>query len=209
MTARPDDARRREQLFSALVADSYAPLLRYLRRRIPPTMPDVVAEDVLADALLVLWRRVDDLPAEQPLAWCYGVARLCLANAGRAAGRRHRLLVRLRQQPAPSADGLDSATSAADSPVAQSLRQLSLTDQEVLRLWAWEHLEPRDIAVVLGITPNAASVRLHRATQRLRHRLAADTERRSAFGPATGKTTAAPGHQKGRQEQEAPVDPQR
>jgi RNA polymerase sigma-70 factor (ECF subfamily) len=47
----------------------------------------------------------------------------------------------------------------------------------VLRLWAWEQLAPREIAVVLGVTPNAASIRLHRATRRLRERLGAGKER--------------------------------
>ncbi|HWT23737.1 MAG TPA: sigma-70 family RNA polymerase sigma factor, partial [Solirubrobacteraceae bacterium] len=62
-------------------------------------------------------------------------------------------------------------------------------DREVLRLWAWEQLAPREIAVVLGITPNAASVRLHRATKRLRDSL--------------GKTRAPAGHVPARQGAEA------
>ena len=33
--------------------------------------------------------------------------------------------------------------------------------------WAWEQLEPREIATVLQITPNAASVRLSRARKKL------------------------------------------
>jgi RNA polymerase sigma-70 factor (ECF subfamily) len=41
-------------------------------------------------------------------------------------------------------------------------------DAELLRLWAWEQLAPGEIAGVLGITPNAASIRLHRARKRLR-----------------------------------------
>jgi len=41
-----------------------------------------------------------------------------------------------------------------------------------LRLWAWEQLSQREIAVVLDISPNAASIRLHRATRRLKDRLA-------------------------------------
>jgi RNA polymerase sigma-70 factor (ECF subfamily) len=36
----------------------------------------------------------------------------------------------------------------------------------VLRLWAWDELEPRQLATVLGISANAAAVRLHRARRR-------------------------------------------
>jgi len=32
---------------------------------------------------------------------------------------------------------------------------LSVTYQEVLRPWAWEHQEPRDMATVLDISANA------------------------------------------------------
>ena len=44
-------------------------------------------------------------------------------------------------------------------------------DAELLRLWAWEQLTPAEIAEVLGITPNAASIRLHRAREKLREEL--------------------------------------
>ena len=70
------------------------------------------------------------------------------------------------------------------------MAELPEADAEVLRLWAWEELAPREIGVALGISPNAASIRLHRAKSRLRGRLVADrptsTER--------GKTDLAPGH---------------
>ena len=35
------------------------------------------------------------------------------------------------------------------------------------RLWAWEQLEPAEIAAVLGLTTNAVSIRLHRAKKKL------------------------------------------
>ena len=57
--------------FEAVVKEVYEPLQRYLRRRTDRT----TAEDVLADVLLVLWRRVDDIPTGASLPWSYGVAR--------------------------------------------------------------------------------------------------------------------------------------
>lgn len=44
----------------------------------------------------------------------------------------------------------------------------------MLRLWAWEGLEPRDIAIVLDITANAAAVRLSRAKSALKEQLSKD-----------------------------------
>lgn len=144
----------REQRFDDLLAEVQSPLQRYLHRRTGD------ADDVLAETLAVLWRRLDDVPEER-LAWAYGVARGCLANAQRAERRRFRLLRRLVLEP-------EAPAPPEDLQLAEALAGLGPADQEVLRLWAWEQLAPREIAVVLGITPNAASIRLHRATAKLR-----------------------------------------
>ena len=61
------DAERRRR-FERLVTEVYAPVQRYLLRRTDPTG----ADDVLGDVLLVLWRRLDDVPPERPLPWVYG-----------------------------------------------------------------------------------------------------------------------------------------
>lgn len=160
----------------AEVAD---PLHRFLVRRLPADEVD----DVLADTMLVLWRRLDQMPADAVLPWSYGVARGCLANAVRSARRRGRLDARLRASqgrsdiaPDPAGDAV--AQGAADR-VHAALAQLTDDQRELVRLWAWEQLGPGEIAVVLGITPNAASVRLHRA----RSRIAEILERTERSGP--------------------------
>ena len=83
-----------------------------------------------------------------------------------------------------AADLAGHLSDAVDRPAEQ-------VDQEVLRLWAWEQLAPREIALVLGITPNAASIRLHRATKKLREQL------------TTRKDEGPPGHLGERQGKEA------
>lgn len=150
----------RAERFDAVVRASVDPLRRFLARRTDAE----TADDVLADTYLVAWRRFEDLPAE-PLPWLYGVARNCLANAERGVRRRARLAAKLAAEPAPVA-GSDDA-----SAVREALESLPDSDQELLRLWAWEGLGPADIATVLGATPNAVSVRLTRARQKLRDRL--------------------------------------
>lgn len=147
------------------------PLHRYLLRRADPAAVD----DVLAETLLVLWRRIDDVPQlDEVLPWCYGVARGCLANARRAERRRLRLVDKLAWTAPLSAP-------AEHTELYDALRTLGAIDREVVLLWAWEGLTPRGIAEVTGLTANAVSIRLHRAKKKL----AAELERKS--GVAAGQ----------------------
>jgi RNA polymerase sigma-70 factor (ECF subfamily) len=173
-----------EQRFVELAAEVLVPLQRFIRRRTED------GDDVLADTMLVLWRRLDDVPPEARLPWAYGVARGCLQNARRSEERRWGLLRRLAAEPPPppSAEG--------DPELAEALSTLPETDRDVLRLWAWEGLAPREIAVVLGISANAASIRLHRAMTKLRTAMTGASVVR--------KEKKAPGQEPGRQGQEAP-----
>jgi RNA polymerase sigma-70 factor (ECF subfamily) len=160
------DADDRAAIFESVVADVYEPLQRYLRRRC--ALDDV--DDLLNDALLTVWRRLDDLPDGSPLPWCYGVARRCLANHRRAAGRRQRLSERITSAGTRSPSY--PWTSSVDAGLQAALDRLPEADGEIIRLWAWEELEPRQIALVLDMTPNAVSVRLGRIRSRLRDELA-------------------------------------
>jgi RNA polymerase sigma-70 factor (ECF subfamily) len=54
-----------------------------------------------------------------------------------------------------------------DDVLHDALARLGEDDAELLRLWAWEQLGPAEIATVLGVTPNAVSLRLRRARTRL------------------------------------------
>ena len=151
--------------FEAAASEVYEPLQRYLLRRCRPEDVD----DVFNDVLLVVWRRIDDVPGGNPLPWCYGVARRCLANYRRGEGRRLRLVQRIGD--AAETGPAQSWVEEADVELHEAIDQLSELDREVIRLWAWERLEPREIAEVLGSTPNAISVRLNRARRQLHHEL--------------------------------------
>ena len=91
--------------------------------------------------------------------WSFGVARRCMANQRRKGARREALEQRIASNP------LAPATS--DEQLDAALAQLNPDQRELLRLWAWDGLAPREIAVVLGISANAASIRLHRAKREL------------------------------------------
>ncbi len=145
--------------FATLADEVGEPLRRYAARRVPPHQID----DLVADVFLVLWRRLDDVPVGDPLPWAYGVARKCLANT-RRSGRRHLELVDkvTRLDPPRSYEAPESYDD-----VHNALAQLSDLDRELVQLWAWEGLPPRDIAASLGMTANAVSIRLTRAKHKL------------------------------------------
>ena len=162
----------REQRMRDLVTLVADPLHRYLRRRTDAA----TADDVIGDTLLVCWRRLDEVP-DDALPWVIVVARQCLSNAQRAERRRTRLIGRIIAiDPPPAAASENPAASAADDTpeatrVTTALARLRRDDVEILRLWAWDELASPQIAVVLGISANAAAIRLHRAKARLKQEL--------------------------------------
>ena len=156
--------------FEDVVRHAGPAMLAYARRRTDPE----TAEDVVADALLVLWRRRHEVSRpsdpgrerDEDIAWAIGITRVCLANAQRSARRHLTLVGRLASLERPPPDE-EPPTSDTDDQLYAALASLRKDDQELLRLWAWDDLKPAQIAVVLGTTPEVVSVRLHRAKKRL------------------------------------------
>lgn len=144
--------------FEELAAEVFDPLQRYLLRRMSPDD----AADAFSDTLMVLWRRLEEVPSHNPLPWCYGVARRVASNHRRGRKRHLQLVERLEREPPPSPQ-----EEHADPELEAALATLSDSDRELLHLWAWEGLEPRDIASVTGLTVNAATLRLSRARKKL------------------------------------------
>jgi RNA polymerase sigma-70 factor (ECF subfamily) len=184
-TARDTDAER-EARMRALVELVLEPVRRYLYRRTDAA----TADDVIGETLLVCWRRLDEVP-DDALPWAIVVARQCLSNAQRAERRRIRLIGRIIAIDPPSvatdespasliADGAAEGTLEDGTPadgtaelarVTRALARLRRNDAEILRLWAWDELPSPQLAVVLGISANAAAIRLHRAKARLKQEL--------------------------------------
>ena len=157
----------RDERFAEMARIHAGSVLAYLRRRHygdGSTGP----EDVLADVLIVAWRRFDDIPEGLEAPWLFGVARRCLANDRRKTRRRRAFIMQLR----PS-DGGPSAEDEvmADFALAQALDALSETEREVLLLASWEGLNPTELAAALGVSENAAAVRLSKAKAKLKTKL--------------------------------------
>lgn len=159
----PGDAETRFRAVFAYLGDVTA----YARRRGSPD-PDAIA----AEAMTIAWRRLADVPRDDPRPWLFATAR----NLLRAEWRQRSALnqtepgrlqeVDLKFQPAPDARALDPELLTA-------LRSLTSVDREALLLIAWEDLSPSLAAKSLGVSQTAFRVRLHRARRRLRRALAA------------------------------------
>ncbi|HLI57893.1 MAG TPA: sigma-70 family RNA polymerase sigma factor [Actinomycetota bacterium] len=147
--------------FTSLFRCHYESLLRFAQRRIGSDG----AQEIVAETFLVAWRRLDDVPAEA-LPWLYRVALYQMANL-------HRRTLRDERADASTASGEAGKTVDPAEVVSQhdalagALARLSETEREILRLAAWEGLGPTEGAAVLGCSPSAYKVRLHRARKRL------------------------------------------
>lgn len=170
--------------FDALFSDFQRSILAYTLRR---SASRADAEEAAAETFTIAWRKLASVPAETPLPWLYAVARRVLANQRRAHGRRERLaaLLTAREDVATPLHLGDDV----DGPAFAALRTLSPADQEVLRLVAWEELGNQEIATVLGISPNAVAIRLHRARARYAAALAGTHGGDGLKYPASSRTS--------------------
>lgn len=140
-----------EQLYRANAAGVSA----YVARRLPADS----VQDAVAETFAVAWRRRDRVP-DEPFPWLLAVARRVIANHRRTA--RRRATVPLVDVPQPAAaDGRDL------SDVLAALNGLPERDREALMLAAWEGLSAAQAARVLGCSPTAFRLRLHRARRKL------------------------------------------
>jgi RNA polymerase sigma-70 factor (ECF subfamily) len=143
-------------------------------------LPNADASDAVAEVFVIAWDKRDATrPPDILQPWLYGIARNVIRHAYRGNARRQRLSAKLGGI-APSAQ-LDPAQvvvqRSEDEAMIHSLSRLASSDQEILRLRAWEELTGPQIAEVLGISVAAAEKRISRAVDRLRRQLppAADT----------------------------------
>lgn len=130
------------------------------------------AADVVADTFLVAWRRLDDVP-EDALPWLYAAARNVISNARRAQFRRDALRSRLATMEGTETDDDPAPGIEARADIVAAMRLLPAPEREALMLVAWEDLEPRRAAAVMGCSPGTFAVRVHRGRRHLMQILAA------------------------------------
>ncbi|WP_230420985.1 RNA polymerase sigma factor [Actinomadura soli] len=123
------------------------------------------ADEVVSETFAIAWRRLADVP-DPALPWLLGVARNVLRDGHRAEVRRESFAAELGRWTARPAG--DIAEDVAERlAVIRAMAALPDGDREILILVAWQGLTPRDAARVVGCSPAALRVRLHRARRRL------------------------------------------
>ncbi len=76
-----------EDRFAQLVYAHSSAVGDYLRRRLYP-LSHADLDDLVEETMIVVWRRLDAVPADAELPWMLGVARNVLRNARRSKNRR-------------------------------------------------------------------------------------------------------------------------
>jgi RNA polymerase sigma-70 factor, ECF subfamily len=150
--------------FTGLYDRYYRNVLRYALLHAEPGS----AEDVTSEVFLIAWRQLDAIP-EPSLPWLLGVARNLLRKQADAR-RRQRLLGDRIAALTTEADVIawDAGEHVVERAAAlEALASLAERDVEALTLITWHGLDIRTAAVVVGCSPHAFAVRLHRARRRL------------------------------------------
>jgi RNA polymerase sigma factor (sigma-70 family) len=117
----------REERFRRLYEANRRSVLAYALRR---TTSHEDAADVVAEAFMAAWRRLDDLPqGEAERLWLYAAARGVIANLNRRAQRGARLIERVSHEQGRTSTG--AATDTANESALLALTGLaSLGDSE-------------------------------------------------------------------------------
>lgn len=149
-----------------LYAEHAGRLFAYARRH----GDAATAEDLVADAFVVALRRPGEIPDDpgEARAWLIGVVRKLAANRRRRDDTRaEHWRAAVRDLWHAPGDASAEEVVAERDECLRALAALTESDREVLLLVAWEGLSPGQAAAVLSLTPNAVTVRLHRARKRL------------------------------------------
>jgi RNA polymerase sigma-70 factor (ECF subfamily) len=174
VAAGDEDHEQRELRFCRLYEANFRRVQAYAVNRV--ARPDDVA-DVVAEVFMVAWRRLVDVPPPpHDRLWLYGTARRVIAKRYRSASRWHNLLGRLAAEQRPRAQAAQPADDPARERLLAAIRELKPAYREALLLVHWEQLTYAEAAEALGCSVNAVGIRVHRAKERLRALLGAESQ---------------------------------
>jgi DNA-directed RNA polymerase specialized sigma24 family protein len=109
--------------------------------------------------MTIAWRRLADVPREDPRPWLFVTARNLLHAERRQRSRAAATAPQQRAVMTPDPVGIEPRVQCA-------LASLAPGDREALMLVAFDDLTPAMAARALAINPSAFRVRLHRARRR-------------------------------------------
>lgn len=155
-----------EHLFRSL----YPHLLRYVTHRIGS---GAIAEDLVQDVFVGIWRQRRSLDPERPVrAYVFRCARNAIANHGRRQRLDRRLRDWLRSRPGRAAADPDhAATDEFAAAVVKAVRELPPRCREVFTLSRDGQLTYAEIAATLGLSTKTVENHMGRALKRLREAL--------------------------------------
>jgi RNA polymerase sigma-70 factor (ECF subfamily) len=150
--------------FDEAFAAEFAPLHRYLARRVGAS----AADELAAETFAVAFRRWDRLDPTRPVRpWLYGIA----ANLIRHHWRKERRMLRAYARTGVDPVWTEDEPAAVARELAAALADLRRDEREILLLTAWVELTDAEIADALDVPVGTVKSRLSRARQKLRNRL--------------------------------------
>ena len=157
--------------FDETFAAEFAPLHRYLARRVGAS----AADDLAAETFVVAFRNWGKLDPERAVRpWLFGIAANVMRHHWRKERRMLRAYARTGVDPVFAED--DDAVERADASVrrlelAEMLAALSRDEREILLLHAWAGLTDTEIAEALGLPIGTMKSRFSRTREKLRNQL--------------------------------------
>ena len=169
-------ARGDGESFSIFFRRYARPVTLYAVRRCrdPHDVGDLVGDTFLT-ALQAAGRYIPQ--TDTALPWLFGIARRMLARQRRRTASAGRLATRVGNvEPLVTEDEADAIGDAIDAArqrpaLGHALLSLSDGEREIFLLVAYDGLTPHEAAIVVGVSANAARLRLSRARKRLRDEL--------------------------------------
>jgi RNA polymerase sigma-70 factor (ECF subfamily) len=159
-----------DQELAALV-HGHRELLAFVERRVGSR---AVAEDILQDTLVRNLGRTEALPDEEAsLAWLYRSLRNAIVDHHRRGGAAQRAFTSVAAEPEPEREPAPDERDALCRCVARLAETLKPDHAAAIRRVDVDGIPVAEFAAEAGITPNNASVRLHRAREALRRSVSA------------------------------------
>jgi RNA polymerase sigma factor (sigma-70 family) len=174
MSARRKLGRDPHPDFAEMFRAEFAPVHRYVRRRVGRDAADDVSAATFA-AAYAGWHQFDASRPARP--WLFGIATNLLRRHYRDEERKLRAYARTGVDPVGSGDEGEvvrrlDATSQQRA-LALALADLRPEEREILLLHAWAELSDEEIAAALSIPLGTVKSRLHRTRERVRNRFEA------------------------------------
>ncbi len=156
--------------FEFLFRSLYPPVLRYVTHRIGAR---AIAEELVQDVFVGIWRRRRTLDPERPIrAYVFRCARNAITNHGKRQRLDRRLRDWLRNRPRRAAASPDhAATDELAAALAAAVGNLPPRCREVFTLSRDGQLTYAEIAATLGLSTKTVENHMGRALKLLREAL--------------------------------------